>query len=108
MTEEQRTAEDLPLPGGDFRLFITRLSFQSMLSLGLLENPLTKERQLNLAGAQMMLEDLMMLRDYTRGNLAEQEAEHLDKVISDLEHAFKKVTAAIETANAEAAAKSAE
>ena len=37
----ERTAADVPLPGGDFRLFVTRLSLQAMMSLGMLENPLT-------------------------------------------------------------------
>ena len=34
MSEEPHKAEDLPLPGGSFQLFITRLHFQGMLSLG--------------------------------------------------------------------------
>ncbi|MEZ6019135.1 MAG: hypothetical protein R3F17_03270 [Planctomycetota bacterium] len=37
MTE--RTAADMPLPGGDFRLFLTRLSIQGFLACGLLETP---------------------------------------------------------------------
>ena len=57
MSETQRTAEEIPLPGGDFRLFVTRLSFQGMLSLGLLENPITKTKHLNLHGARMIVDD---------------------------------------------------
>lgn len=89
--ERARTAEDLPLPGGNFRLFITRLSFQGMLSLGLLENPLTRTRQANLPNARMLIDDLKMLRDRTSGNLEAGEAAHLDKVIGDLEHALERV-----------------
>jgi len=88
LSEEQRTAADLPLPGGEFRLFITRLSFQAMLGLGLLENPLTGTKQQNLSGARMVIDDLLMLREKTLGNLGPDEAGHLDKVIRDLEHAF--------------------
>lgn len=88
MSDEQRTAADLPLPGGEFRLFVTRLSFQAMLALGLLENPLTGTKQKNPDGARMVIDDLLMLREKTLGNLEPDEAAHLDKVIRDLEHAF--------------------
>lgn len=88
MSDEGLTAADLPLPGGDFRLFVTRLSIQAMLALGLLENPLTNTKQRNLDGARMVLDDLSMLREKTLGNLESDEAAHLDKVIRDLEHSF--------------------
>ena len=89
MTEARR-ASDLPLPGGNFRLFATRLSFQAMISLGLIENPLTKTRSKNLANAQMLLDDLVMLRAKTAGNLDPDEHEHLEKVISDVEYALER------------------
>lgn len=92
MTEEQpKTAADLPLPGGDFRLFVTRLSFQGMLCLGLMENPVTGSRQVNLTQARMILDDLIMLQERTMGNLDEDEDVHLRKVVSDLEHMLAKV-----------------
>ena len=47
MSDETRRAEELPLPGGEFRLFVTRLSFQGLLSCGLLENPVTGTKQVN-------------------------------------------------------------
>ena len=47
-----RKASEAPLPGGNFRLFTTRLSFQAMISLGLLENPLTQTRRVDLASAR--------------------------------------------------------
>ncbi len=93
MTEPEPTAGDLPLPGGDFRLFITRLSFQGLLSLGLLENPITNSRQVNTEGARMILDDLMLLREKTEGNLEVDERSHLDKVIADLELAYTRLDA---------------
>ena len=89
--EDERTADELPLPGGEFRLFVTRLSFQGMLSLGLLENPLTQTRQVNLPGARMIIDDLQMLRVKTQGNLEPDEAAQLDKIIADLEGHYMQV-----------------
>jgi hypothetical protein len=93
MTEpsQQRTAEDMPLPGGDFRLFVTRLSFQGMLFLGLLENPVTGTRKVDLDQARMIVADLAMLLDRTQGNLDADEEEHLRKVVLDLQGMLEKV-----------------
>lgn len=82
---ERRTAADVPLPGGDFRLFVTRLSFQAMMSLGLIENPLTGAKQRNDANARMLVDDLLMLREKTRGNLEPDEDAYLEKVTRDLQ-----------------------
>jgi hypothetical protein len=84
-------AEDIPLPGGDFRLFITRLSYQGMLCLGVMENPVTKTRQVSLDQARMVLDDLIMLQERTSGNLDSDEAAHMHKVVADLSHLYEKV-----------------
>ncbi len=84
-------ASDLPLPGGNFRLFVTRLSFQAMMSLGMLENPITGTRRIDLPSARMLIEDLKMLQDKTRGNLEDDEQEQLDKSVRDLDYAFARI-----------------
>ena len=84
--EEMRRASDVPLPGGDFRLFVTRLSFQAMIALGLIENPVTRTKQVNADSARMLVEDLEMLRAKTEGNLDEDESAYLEKILSDLRH----------------------
>ena len=91
MSEERATAEDLPLPGGNFRLFVQKLGYQALISMGLVENPLTRTRQTNLPQAQSVIDDLMMLRDKTRGNLEPDESAHIDKVVGDLQHHFVKL-----------------
>jgi len=85
-SEQARTAESLPLPGGDFRMFVTRLGIQGLLSLGLLENPATGKAQTNLDQARMIVADLEMLRDKTFGSLDEEETRALDKVLGDMQH----------------------
>jgi len=87
--EAPRTAADLPLPGGNFRLFIQRLSYQGLMSMGLIPNPLTKQRRLDLNHAKMLLDDLSMLAEKTRGNLDDDESEHLFKIVRDLTTQFE-------------------
>jgi hypothetical protein len=86
--DEKRTAEDLPLPGGNFTLFVQKLGYQALIALGVLENPLTRRREPNLTHAQMVIDDLMMLRDRTRGNLQPEEDQHLTRVIGDLQRHY--------------------
>lgn len=83
-TEQGMDAGEMPLPGGEFRLFVTRLAYQLMMSCGLLENPVTKSKQVNAPNARMLLSDLSMLREKTVGNLDEDEEAHIDKVLADL------------------------
>ena len=90
MTEERR-ADEVPLPGGDFRLFLTRLAYQGMLACGLIENPLTRTKAVNAASARMILEDVGMLIEKTQGNLSLDEKEHLDKVYADLSRLVARV-----------------
>lgn len=81
----RRTAEDLPLPGGNFRLLVQKLGVQAMLGMGATENPLTGKREVNLPAARMVIADLVMLREKTHGNLGADESAHLDAVIEELE-----------------------
>ncbi len=85
MTQDPaRKASEQPLPGGDFRLFVTRLSYQLLISLGLVENPLTRQASANLDNARMLLDDLRMLKEKTAGNLEPDEQAYLDKLVEDL------------------------
>jgi hypothetical protein len=89
--EGVRKASDVPLPGGNFHLFVSRLSIQAMISMGILENPLTKRKEANLGNARMLLDDLAMLREKTLGNLERDEEVHLDKVVADLRSALERL-----------------
>ncbi len=89
----QRVAEDVPLPGGNFRLFIQRLAYQGLMNLGLIENPMTKAVRVDLDHAGMLIDDLSMIEEKTQGNLDEEEQAHLTKVISDLRFHLQKLRA---------------
>jgi len=92
MTEGVRKASDVPLPGGNFQLLVSRLSIQAMISLGILENPLTRKKEAHPHNARMLLDDLAMLREKTAGNLTPDEENHLGKVLADLEAVWAKLS----------------
>jgi uncharacterized protein DUF1844 len=83
-----RRAEDLPLPGGSFTLFVQKLAYQTLMMLGVVENPLTRRKEPNLPFAQAAIDDLMMLREKTRGNLSPEEEQQLTQVVGELQRHF--------------------
>ncbi len=93
MTGEERTADEIALPGGNFRLFIQRLGYQGLMSLGVIENPITGSTRVDVDHARMLIDDLAMLAEKTRGNLDEDESEHLFKVVRDLRRQFEATSA---------------
>jgi hypothetical protein len=94
--QSSRTAADIPLPGGDFSLFLSRLSIQGLLSCGVLENPVTGQKQPSESMAQALIDDLAMLQDKTRGNLEPDKDSHLTKVLGDLREVFRRTFEATE------------
>jgi hypothetical protein len=92
VSEGVRKASDVPLPGGSFQLLVSRLSIQAMISLGILENPLTRKKEAHPHNARMLLDDLAMLREKTAGNLTPDEENHLGKVLADLEAVWAKLS----------------
>lgn len=96
-----RSPEALALPGGDFRLFVQKLGYQALISLGVIENPLTREKTRSLPLARGVIDDLVMLRDRTRGNLAADEEEHLHTVIANLERHYRRLSGVSEGEDAD-------
>lgn len=76
------------IPGGDFRLFVQKIGIQGLYALGVVEIPGMPQREPNLAMARAVIDDLLLLREKTVGNLNDGERMTLDKYISDLQFLF--------------------
>ncbi|OLE56053.1 MAG: hypothetical protein AUG51_00410 [Acidobacteria bacterium 13_1_20CM_3_53_8] len=61
-------------------------------SLGMMEHPVTGERDVDLELAKHWIDILGMLRQKTRGNLAAQEQQILDGLLSDLRMQYVSLT----------------
>jgi hypothetical protein len=73
------------IPGGDFRIFLQKIAMQGFYALGLIEIPGAPAPETNLPMARSVVDDLVMLREKTEGNLDDGERMTLDKYISDLQ-----------------------
>jgi hypothetical protein len=80
------------IPGGDFRLFLQKIAMQGFYALGLLEVPGLPKQDPNPSAAQAVIDDLLMLREKSQGNLDDAEKLTLDKFISDLQFQYLEVT----------------
>jgi Domain of unknown function (DUF1844). len=68
--------------------FIMMQSQQAQLFLGRIPNPQTGKLQPDLAVARMLIDQLEMIREKTRGNLNHEETEILGGILSDLQSAY--------------------
>jgi len=64
---------------------IVMLSSSAMQQLGKLVNPVTKEVEIDLEGAQATIDMLEMIKGKTCGNLDEDEQRMLDEILSSLQ-----------------------
>ena len=74
--------------------FVIMLQQQAALFLGLIPNPQTGKGEVNLEVARMFIDQLVMVRAKTRGNLNEDESKILNNAISNLQMAFVDATKA--------------
>lgn len=77
------------LPGGDFRLFVQKIGVQGLYALGVIEVPgMPARTEPNLPMARAVVDDLMLLREKTQGNLSDGERMTLEKYIRDLQFLY--------------------
>jgi len=68
----------------DFNLFVTTLALQASISLGAVPNPATNKQEEDLSQARFLIDTLSLLRDKTKGNLAQDESDLLDNLLYEL------------------------
>ncbi len=91
--------QDRSSRGPDFSGFIAGLYTQTLLSMGLIGDPRTGEKRVELKEAQFLIDTIGMLEQKTRGNLSEQEAGYMQGILNDLRMRY--VNAVRKAANGE-------
>jgi len=74
--------------------FVMMQQQNAALFLGLIPNPQTGKGEVNLDVARMFIDQLVMIRAKTRGNITDEELKILNSAISNLQMALVEVTAA--------------
>ena len=83
---EDKKKEEFKMPPMEvnFMMFITSLSMQAMMSLGIYPNPITKKEEKNLDAAKYTIDTITMLQEKTKGNLTSEESRLIDNILYDL------------------------
>ena len=82
--KEMSFEEAVETPEAKFTILVSSLATQVLVSLGQIENPLTKKKLADLKSAKFSIDLLQMLSDKTRGNLADVEKRYLEGVLYKL------------------------
>jgi hypothetical protein len=80
------TAADMPPPS--FPVLVSMFSTQAAVALGLIENPVTKQKTIELHLAKHFIGMLTVLEDKTKDNLSSEESDFLDRSLHSLRMAF--------------------
>ncbi len=80
----QESAQGLPAKL-DFSTFILSLSSSALMTLGVIENPVTKLKEKDTVVARQTIDLIALLKEKTLGNLSGSEAKLVDDVLSELE-----------------------
>lgn len=91
-SQKAELKEKVALPEVDFSSFIFSLSTSALIHFGLIADPMTKKTEKNLPLAKQTIDLLAMLKDKTKGNLTNEEAELLDRILYDLRMRYVKET----------------
>ena len=89
--EPGRPLASAPAPGQDpvssahFQNLVVNLARQAAANLGAARHPLTGQIEVDLEGAQQMIDLLQSLRQKTQGNLTADESDLLEGLIGDLQ-----------------------
>ena len=73
-----------PLPEVNFNSLIFSLSSSALLHLGEIADPHSGEKTKDLALAKHAIDTIGMLKEKTKGNLAEEEGRFIESVLADL------------------------
>ena len=77
-----------PVASAHFQNLVVNLARQAAANLGSARHPLSGQIEVDLEGAQQMIDLLLALREKTRDNLTAEEQELLEGLIGDLQMQF--------------------
>jgi hypothetical protein len=89
--QELKTPPGGDLPPLDFPTFILSLSSSVLMNLGVVENPVTKEKESEPASAKQTIDLIALLKDKTKGNLTDEEDKLIEDVLYELRLWYCKV-----------------
>ena len=91
---DESSEGDYELPPASIVSLLQEFSTRALVSLGMIQNPITGDAQVDLKAAAYSIDMLAILQEKTEGNLEDNEAVYLGQLISQLRDAFLMVASA--------------
>lgn len=76
--------DEINTPEPDFSFFISTLALQASIGLGQIPNPATNKPENNPQQAKFIIDTLDMLKEKTKNNLTQEEADLLENMLYEL------------------------
>ena len=83
--KEEQPEEESGEGAMNFLNYLSSLSYQAMIFLGLIPHPMTNEVEKNPEQAKFIIDTLIILREKTKGNLSKKESDLLNTSIYELQ-----------------------
>lgn len=90
--KEQEPNEKKLLPEMNFPAFLLSLNTSALISMGLIPNPTTGNREQNMELARQTIDLLGILKEKTKGNLTKEEEDLLNNILLELRLAYVDLT----------------
>ncbi len=90
-TDTGPTESGRPLPAPTMESLIAGLYMQTLMSLGEVEDPVSKGRERRLPEAGHLIDTIALLQEKTQGNLTEQESAYIESALYDLRMRYVRV-----------------
>lgn len=90
--EDPETKAKMFLPEINFATFVVSLNSSALMALGLVDDPISKQKMKNVELAKQTIDILGMLKEKTKGNLTSDEENMLKSVLYDLRILYVKET----------------
>ena len=72
----------------DFSMLLNSFGVQAMIHLGVIDNPVTRQKEENIEAAKEMIDILTILEEKTKGNLSQDEEKLFSALLYDLRMRF--------------------
>jgi len=92
LSETIKDKEPVELPPPDFNTYLASMSAQILISLGQIENPVTKKKEMDLPQGRYIIDLLSLLKEKTKGNLTKEEEDNFQNILSNLQLLYVKVS----------------
>ena len=90
--EEPQSQDAIPQwPEPSLPLLVTTLATQAMVGLGLVENPMTGQGEIDLGQSRHFIDTIAMLKEKTEGNRTDEESTVIENVLHELQMVFVQI-----------------